>query len=273
MLAMANKNGYVFGSEPGLANRARVPLPSVIQALEKFMSPDEYSRTKDFDGRRIEKVDGGWRLLNYLKHRSIRDEEDRREYMRSYMREYRNPVNKSVNNVNPVSQCKPKLAQAEAEAEAEESNPLASQVEEIYETYPRKTGKRQALKAINAAIKRVENGEYKNEKRSQSEAIAGIKNRTAMFAQSSAGRRGQFTPHPATWFNRSSYLDDPKSWDCEEPEPVSNKRTRTEQRVNDNRAAILAGLGLSREDGRSQPDLQNRDAAGGNTGMEKLLRH
>lgn len=118
MLAMANKNGFVFGSPPGLANRARVPVDAVREALRKFQEPDPDSRTKDFEGRRIEVIDGGWRLLNYAKHRAIRDEEDRKMYMREYMREYRKPdVN---NNVNKVSRRKPQLAQAEAEADTEE---------------------------------------------------------------------------------------------------------------------------------------------------------
>lgn len=69
MLAMANKNGYVFASEPGLANRARVPLESVLKALERFQSPDPYSRHKEKEGRRIEPIDGGWRLLSYQSYR------------------------------------------------------------------------------------------------------------------------------------------------------------------------------------------------------------
>lgn len=114
MLAMANKNGFVFGSIPGLANRARVPVESVRAAIFKFQQPDRDSRTKDFGGRRIEEVDGGWRLITYDKHRAIRDEEERREYMRNFMREKR-----AVSNVSIVSHSKPPLSQAEAEAEAD----------------------------------------------------------------------------------------------------------------------------------------------------------
>jgi hypothetical protein len=117
MLAMCNKNGYVFGSPPGLANRARVPIESVRDALKKFMSPDLDSRTKEFEGRRIEEVDGGWRLLNYAKHRAIRDEEERREYLKLYMRKYRKPD--QLTTVNKLNRGKPQLSQAEAEAEAE----------------------------------------------------------------------------------------------------------------------------------------------------------
>lgn len=115
MLAMANKNGYVFGSVPGLADRARIPLQSCVDALGKFQSPDEWSRTKEFEGRRIQEVDGGWQLLNYQKHRAIRDEEERREYMRNFMREKR----AAVSNVNSVSRGEPGLSHTEADAEAD----------------------------------------------------------------------------------------------------------------------------------------------------------
>ena len=69
MLAMANRDGFVHSSVPGLAHRARVSLEACEAALETFKSPDPYSRTVDYEGRRIEAVDGGWILLNYLKYR------------------------------------------------------------------------------------------------------------------------------------------------------------------------------------------------------------
>lgn len=78
MLAMADKHGRVWSSVPGLANRARVPVEAVERALGIFLTPDPFSRTKDFEGRRIEAIDGGWRLLNHGKYRALRDEEDRR---------------------------------------------------------------------------------------------------------------------------------------------------------------------------------------------------
>lgn len=85
MLAMADRMGRVWASVPGLANRARVSIESTIEALAKFQSPDPYSRTKDFDGRRIEEIDGGWRLLNHKKYREIRDEEAIKESKRKYI--------------------------------------------------------------------------------------------------------------------------------------------------------------------------------------------
>lgn len=85
MLAMADQNGRVWGSIPGLANRARVPVDDARLAIDTFLGPDPDSRTSDFEGRRIEAIDGGWRLLNHEKYRAIRDEESIKEAKRKYI--------------------------------------------------------------------------------------------------------------------------------------------------------------------------------------------
>lgn len=85
MLAMADSKGRVWASVPGLANRARVPLEDAEEAINRFLSPDKYSRTPDHEGRRIEPIDGGWRLLNHEKYRSVRDEESAKESKRRYI--------------------------------------------------------------------------------------------------------------------------------------------------------------------------------------------
>ncbi len=70
MLALSNKDGVISSSIPGLADMARVSIDDCEKALTEFMSPDTYSRTPDYDGRRIEVLDGvGWRLFNHAKYR------------------------------------------------------------------------------------------------------------------------------------------------------------------------------------------------------------
>ena len=115
MLAMADRKGRVWASVPGLANRARVPVEDTEKALATFMAPDRYSRTPEYDGRRIEPIDGGWRLLNHAKYRDIRDEEERREQNREAQERHRK---KSADPLT-VSHGKPGSAQAEAEAYTE----------------------------------------------------------------------------------------------------------------------------------------------------------
>ena len=82
MLAMADENGWVYASIPGLANISQIPLDKTKAALAKFLSPDEYSRDSENEGKRIEEIDGGWAILNHPKYRKLRDKEERRAYQR-----------------------------------------------------------------------------------------------------------------------------------------------------------------------------------------------
>jgi len=104
MLAMADRTGRVFGSIPGLANRARVTVDEARTAIESFMSPDPDSRTKDHEGRRIEVIDGGWRLLNHAKYRALRDDEARKEYKREWIKERRRSESTVDRNGPPYTQ-------------------------------------------------------------------------------------------------------------------------------------------------------------------------
>ena len=121
MLAKADKNGMVAMSLPGLADAARVTLEQCKDALSRFMCPDEYSRTKDFEGRRVMETDGGWILLNYLKYRKAQDEDETRIATAERVRRFRerHSVTQTVTQVTDVTPSNA-IAEAEAEAEAED---------------------------------------------------------------------------------------------------------------------------------------------------------
>lgn len=70
LLAMADPNGFVDASLPGLANFANLSKEEVEKALAVLMSPDEYSKNPSNDGRRVEKVARGWQILNYAHFRA-----------------------------------------------------------------------------------------------------------------------------------------------------------------------------------------------------------
>jgi hypothetical protein len=119
MLAMADRNGEVHASIPGLAKRAGVTIPQCEAALACLASPDPYSRTKDNEGRRIEAIDGGWTLLNHGKYRALLSKEERREYNRRKQAEYR-ARRKNVNDMSiTVNHSEQNAHSTEAEAEAE----------------------------------------------------------------------------------------------------------------------------------------------------------
>jgi hypothetical protein len=123
MLALADKNGEVQGSIPGLARIAGVPVDDCRAAIAKFLAPDLDSRTKDDEGRRIEEIDGGWHLLNHQKYRDMATDEHRKS--QAAIRQKRAREKKSRNNHASldshatVTQESLQIPQAEAEAEAE----------------------------------------------------------------------------------------------------------------------------------------------------------
>lgn len=124
MLAMADQHGRVWASVPGLANIARVSIEACELALEELQAPDKYSRTTAHEGRRIEPIDGGWRLLNHAKYRAIRDEESIKESKRRYINAKR--AAERASTVENVEQCRTDVercrANTEADTEAEAEN-------------------------------------------------------------------------------------------------------------------------------------------------------
>ncbi len=103
MLGMADRDGIVEASVPGLAKRAGVEITATERALEKFMSPDPHSRSPEFEGRRIEKVDGGWRLLNFDKYAYRLSDDDRREKGRQRTRRWRERKSEGVTGRHTLS--------------------------------------------------------------------------------------------------------------------------------------------------------------------------
>lgn len=89
MLALANREGVVEAAVPGLANAARVSVEDCEAALKRFCEPDKYSRSKSHDGRRIEAIEGGWKLLNHASYREKLSSIDRAEYQRVKQANYR----------------------------------------------------------------------------------------------------------------------------------------------------------------------------------------
>jgi hypothetical protein len=75
MLAMADQNGIVQASVGGLARRANVTREECDEALRVFLGPDPDSRDGT-TGERIEKVPGGWLVLN---HANYRDKQTREQ--------------------------------------------------------------------------------------------------------------------------------------------------------------------------------------------------
>lgn len=164
MLAMKDQNGFVAASVPGLAVRARVTTEECRAALGKLLSPDEDSRTKDFEGRRIAEADGGWVVINHEKYRSKEAEEERKEYRKNWMRKKREQARTAVNtseqvltDVNSGERKQKQKQKQNAEAEASEkslprsasadapSSPTRILTDAFNESYERRFGAKYAF--------------------------------------------------------------------------------------------------------------------------------
>lgn len=113
MLALSDKDGIVSGSVPGLAHIAGVSVKQCEQAIDKFLAPDQHSRSHEHEGRRIEVIEGGWQLLNHGKYRIQLSQDDRREQDR--LRKQKLRLSTSVRTCPQMSAVS---AQADTEADA-----------------------------------------------------------------------------------------------------------------------------------------------------------
>lgn len=88
LLTLANPEGVVDMTLAAIARRTNVPLEIVSRAIEQLMQPDAKSRSHEEDGRRIVHIDvhrdWGWRIVNFLNYRNLRDEKERTAYFKEY---------------------------------------------------------------------------------------------------------------------------------------------------------------------------------------------
>jgi hypothetical protein len=69
-LAKANHQGFVGASRSGMVRSCNVTAEEFAEAEKTLGSPDEDSRSLEHGGKRIQKVEGGWIILNYKKYRN-----------------------------------------------------------------------------------------------------------------------------------------------------------------------------------------------------------
>jgi hypothetical protein len=89
MLALADADGTVEAAVPGLAMASRLTPDECRAALLVLESPDPDSKNPENEGRRVERVAGGWRILNYLHYRNKMTVAYRRELNAQRVRKHR----------------------------------------------------------------------------------------------------------------------------------------------------------------------------------------
>ena len=121
--APAGWYGFVPAASTGIIRRAGMTQEAGMAALERLGGPDPESRTPNFDGRRLIRIDGGFLILNYMKYR----ERDYSSAERSKRYRERKLERKALENVtasrHAVTSRSVTQAEAEAEGEAEAEAP------------------------------------------------------------------------------------------------------------------------------------------------------
>lgn len=90
MLAKKEKNDTVIASAYAISRWARKTEAEVLDALKILSSPDtKRLEPQPFDGRRIEKIEGGWRILNGDFYQREMQKLNRREHLRVAQQKHR----------------------------------------------------------------------------------------------------------------------------------------------------------------------------------------
>lgn len=215
MLAISDQHGEVHASIPGLARIAGLSVEDCEMALGKFLSPDEYSRTKDFEGKRIAEIPGGWELLNHAKYRRIaskidKDESNAARQARHREREKERNASVTHSNASVTHEMDKQKQKQDTNTEAEASTPKAPNrrkrvtrvaleceaFKEFWSAYPRKEAPANAEKAwVNNGCAAL-----------LPKILVAI--RAAKITDQWTRESGRWIPHPATWLNRRSWEDE-----------------------------------------------------------------
>ena len=113
-LLLADEEGFVKGVESGIARRACVSKQECRVALEVLSAPDIESQDQDHGGRRLEKVEGGWVVLNYKKYREIRTKKQEREAAKKRRQRDRKAAAEAAEEGGDMSPLSPPYASASA---------------------------------------------------------------------------------------------------------------------------------------------------------------
>ncbi|MCP4544765.1 MAG: hypothetical protein GY832_47305 [Chloroflexi bacterium] len=240
ILLMSDKNGLVEASIPGLAHRSRLTLEETCDAIETLLTPDEYSRSKDHDGRRIVAVDGGWQIINHLKYRDKMSKDDQREKAAERQKRFRdrnvtrNAPSRPVTQSNASNDIQIQIPDPESDPDQKkkEGPAYSASFESFWRVYPRKTAKRAAYKAWQAMDRRT------------------IPPHSIIFAaiekqKGSEKWKAGYIPNPATWLNGDCWEDEVtpqgRATPSRRPEHTPDGGNGTEAKLKRLAAAIKYG--------------------------------
>ncbi|MDE2104102.1 MAG: hypothetical protein KGL39_43090 [Patescibacteria group bacterium] len=182
--------GWVDAAGIGICRRALIDQEEGLNALERLSSSESESRSSEFDGRRLARVNGGYIILNYARFR------DRDDTAAERMRKYRQRIALRRNGSTVTRNVT--HAEAEAEAEADKkihtaaAPPRAPEFLELQGIYPKRAGDQAWEKAARAVNARLREGH------TWSEILEGAR-RYAAYCQASESVGTQYVKQAASF--------------------------------------------------------------------------
>lgn len=208
--------GLVRAAGPGIVRRSGLRAKRGMEALRRLGEPDPGSRSNDFDGRRLVRVDGGYLVVNFMRYRD-RDYSaaERMRKLRERQREQKSvtALRRNDRNVHPnVTQ-----QRTEAEAEADTTTTDASRptrstsdgysgvFERTWAIYPRRAGGNPKRRAIQAWSARIKAGATADEIHAGTE-------RYARFCDATGKTGTEYVKQAATFFGPDEHFRE--AWDA-----------------------------------------------------------
>ena len=188
-LAAADFEGIARVSAVYIASCCHLSIETVDMAIEKLSSPDKYSRSLNDEGKRLERIDGGYKLINYLKYRQFTYSMHPEAVKKRRQRDIKGHVETCPGHSASASAS----PSASASASASENTGF----ETFWSLYPKKKNKKDAEKAWNKI-------------KSPTETLEKIKNALLWQTKSDQWQKenGQFIPYPASYLNAGAWMDE-----------------------------------------------------------------
>ena len=254
-LAAMDEDGVVhFATPKNVAAIAQVTEEEAVRAVTILEAPDANSANPEHEGRRVQRIPGGWLVLNAGVYKRLATREQAREGTRRRMAKLRAcdaDVRRCDADVRigdgDVRISDADVTPSETETETKKrsrssrGDDLAAEgFASFWQAYPRKVAKAAALKAW---------AKLRPDAALQASILAGLW--AAVRSEQWQRDGGAYIPHPATWLNGRRWEDDltPAALTVVGSDPVEAERKRAAQLLADMQAKQAAAVRRRQEGG------------------------
>jgi len=192
MIVLCDADGNIDMTPQAIASRTSIPLKIIEKGIRILEAPDQYSRTPDQEGRRIERIDEhrpwGWHLVNHAKYTAMQDADTVRAQTRERVRKHR-----AAKDAVTVTDSNGQKRHTDTDTDTDTEKTFG----QFWISYPRKQAKQAALKAFEKL--RLSEGDFEK-------VLAALE--AAKCSPEWTKDGGRYVPHAATWLNGRRFEDE-----------------------------------------------------------------